>query len=66
MMPGQQPIIILKEGTKRETGKSARFNNIMAARAISDAVKSTLGPKKPMRNNVALTGNSKLTTPGEN
>ena len=45
MMPGQQPIIILKEGTKRETGKSARFNNIMAARAISDAVKSTLGPK---------------------
>ena len=45
MMPGQQPIIILKEGTKRETGKSARFNNIMAARTISDAVKSTLGPK---------------------
>ena len=45
MLSGQQPIIILKEGTERETGKSARFNNIMAARAISDAVKSTLGPK---------------------
>jgi len=46
MMAGaQQPIIVLREGTKRETGKGAQSNNIMAARAISDAVKSTLGPK---------------------
>jgi len=45
MMNGQQPVIILKEGTKREKGKGAQSNNIMAARAISDAVKSTLGPK---------------------
>ena len=45
MMSGQQPIIILKEGTKRDKGKGAQQNNIMAARAISDAVKSTLGPK---------------------
>jgi thermosome len=45
MMAGQQPIIILKEGTKREKGRGAHTNNIMAARAISDAVKSTLGPK---------------------
>ena len=45
MMPGQQPIIILREGTTREKGKGAQSNNIMAARAISDAVKSTLGPK---------------------
>jgi archaeal chaperonin len=45
MMAGQQPIIILKEGTKRESGKGAQSNNIQAARAISEAVKSTLGPK---------------------
>ena len=45
MMTGQQPIIILKEGTRREKGKGAQSNNIMAALAISDAVKSTLGPK---------------------
>ena len=44
-MTGQQPIIILKEGTKREKGRGAQSNNIMAARTISDAVKSTLGPK---------------------
>ncbi len=42
---GQQPIIVLKEGTKRDRGKDAQSNNIAAARAISDAVKSTLGPK---------------------
>ena len=45
MMTGGTPIIVLKEGTKREKGKGARTNNIMAAVAISDAVKSTLGPK---------------------
>lgn len=45
MMLGNQPIIILKEGTTREKGKGARSNNIMAALAISDAVKSTLGPR---------------------
>ena len=45
MMLGQQPIIILREGTKQEKGRGAQLNNIMAALAISDAVKSTLGPK---------------------
>jgi thermosome len=42
---GQTPIFILKEGTKREKGKGAQFNNISAARAIADAVRSTLGPR---------------------
>ena len=45
MLSGQQPIIILKEGTTREKGRDARENNIMAAIAIADAAKSTLGPK---------------------
>jgi len=45
MIAGQQPIIILREGTTREKGRGARSNNIMAVLAISDAVKSTLGPK---------------------
>jgi thermosome len=44
-MIGQTPILILKEGTKRERGKGAQFNNIAAARAIADAVRSTLGPR---------------------
>ncbi len=45
MLAGQQPIIILKEGTTREKGNDARENNIKAAIAIVDAAKSTLGPK---------------------
>jgi thermosome len=42
---GNTPVIILREGTKREKGKDAQFNNISAARAISDAVRSSLGPR---------------------
>jgi thermosome len=42
---GTTSILILKEGTKRERGKDAQYDNIMAARAIADAVRSTLGPK---------------------
>jgi hypothetical protein len=43
------PVIILKEGSKRETGKDAQKKNIMAARAVADSVKSTLGPKAWIR-----------------
>ena len=44
-MIGQTPVFILKEGTKRDKGKGAQFNNIAAARAIADAVRSSLGPR---------------------
>ena len=39
------PKIILKEGHTRERGRDAQRNNILAARAVADAVKTTLGPK---------------------
>ena len=39
------PIIVLKEGTERERGKGATANNIAAARAVADAVRTTLGPR---------------------
>jgi thermosome len=44
-MIGGQPIFILKEGTKRETGKDAMKNNIDAAKGIAQAVRSSLGPR---------------------
>ncbi|MDX1611790.1 MAG: TCP-1/cpn60 chaperonin family protein, partial [Candidatus Thermoplasmatota archaeon] len=44
-MLGGQPILVLKEGTRRDRGRGAQSNNIMAARAIADAVRTTLGPK---------------------
>jgi thermosome len=45
MYGGQQPIFILKEGTNRTSGKGAQSNNIAAAKAVADAVRTTLGPK---------------------
>lgn len=45
MMGGQTPIIVLKEGTSRETGKGALSKNIAAAKAVAEAVRTTLGPK---------------------
>ena len=42
---GQAPIFILKEGTQRTRGRTAQSNNIAAAKAVADAVRSTLGPK---------------------
>src|SRR3989338_3581827 len=40
-----QPIFILPEDTKRTTGKDAQRNNIAAAKAVGQAVRTTLGPK---------------------
>ncbi|MBM4237514.1 MAG: thermosome subunit, partial [Euryarchaeota archaeon] len=40
-----QPIIVLKEGTERSKNREAQSNNISAARAVADSVRSTLGPK---------------------
>jgi len=39
------PILILKEGSNRERGREAQHANILAARIIAEAVKSSLGPK---------------------
>ncbi|HDI74744.1 MAG: thermosome subunit [Thermoprotei archaeon] len=42
---GGVPVLILKEGTSRTVGKEALRLNIMVARAISETIKTTLGPK---------------------
>jgi len=44
-MTDKQPIFILPENTDRTMGKDAQRNNILAAKLVSDAVKTTLGPK---------------------
>ncbi len=45
MTSDRQPIFILPENVQRIIGKDAQRNNIMAARLVADAVKTTLGPK---------------------
>lgn len=42
---GNTPVLILREGTRRSKGKDAQYNNITAARAVADAVRSSLGPR---------------------
>jgi thermosome len=42
---GSQPMVILRQGTQRTTGSEAQRGNIMAAKVIAAAVRTTLGPK---------------------
>ncbi|HDI01276.1 MAG TPA: thermosome subunit [Candidatus Bathyarchaeota archaeon] len=39
------PVLILKEGTTRRKGREALYANIMAARIVAEAIKTSLGPK---------------------
>ncbi len=39
------PVLILKEGTQRSTGRDAQRNNILAAKVITETIKTTLGPQ---------------------
>ena len=41
----EKPIVLMPEDVQRLLGKDAQRNNIMAARMISEIVKTTLGPK---------------------
>jgi thermosome len=42
---GTVPVLILKEGTGRTTGRDAQRNNIMAARVVAETVSTSLGPR---------------------
>ncbi len=39
------PILVLKEGTQRTTGRDALRANIMAARVLAEVLKTSLGPR---------------------
>jgi thermosome len=45
MVQQGQPILILPEGALRQQGRDAQRTNIMAAKAVAEAVRSTLGPR---------------------
>ena len=42
---GGQPVLILKEGASRNSGRDAQRSNITAAIIVAEVVKSTLGPR---------------------
>ncbi len=61
---GNQPVYILREGTQRSRGREAQSYNIMAAMAVAEAVRSTLGPKGMDKMLVDPTGNVTVTNDG--
>lgn len=72
MQPGQsvqpimagQPVIILKENVERRLGHEAQRSNMMAAKAIAGAVRTTLGPRGMDKMLVSSTGDVVITNDG--
>ena len=58
------PVIILKEGSKREGGKDAQHRNILAAKAVAEAVRTTLGPKGMDKMLIDSSGDATITNDG--
>jgi thermosome len=61
---GGVPVLILREGSGRSGGRDAQRNNIMAARAIAEAIKSALGPKGMDKMLVDSSGDVTITSDG--
>ena len=61
---GSVPVLVLREGTRRERGRGAQENNIAAARAIADAVRSSLGPRGMDKMLVSSIGDVTVTNDG--
>ncbi|MEM3173669.1 MAG: thermosome subunit beta, partial [Candidatus Bathyarchaeia archaeon] len=62
---GRIPVLILKEGSTRSRGREAQHNNIMAARVIAEAVRSSLGPKGMDKMLVDSLGDVTITNDGK-
>jgi archaeal chaperonin len=61
---GSVPILVLKEGSGRSTGREAQRNNIMAAKIVAETVKSTLGPCGMDKMLVSGSGDVSITNDG--
>merc|ERR1739838_587555 len=49
MMPGGQPIIVLNQNTKRESGRKVQLQNISAGKMIADVIRTCLGPRSMLK-----------------
>ncbi|MEM3627030.1 MAG: thermosome subunit beta [Candidatus Bathyarchaeia archaeon] len=61
---GTVPVLVLKEGTGRTTGREAQRNNIMAAKIIAETIKTTLGPRGMDKMLVSSFGDVAITNDG--
>lgn len=46
---GQQPILVLSQNTKRESGRKVQLENINAGKAIADVIRTCLGPQAMLK-----------------
>ncbi len=63
-MLAQQPVIILKQNVERTQGYEAQRSNIAAAKALAEAVRSTLGPRGMDKMLIDGTGDVTITNDG--
>ena len=61
---GAAPVIVMNQNAKRETGSIARENNIAAAKAVSDIIRTTLGPRSMLKMILDASGGIVLTNDG--
>jgi T-complex protein 1 subunit gamma len=67
MFGGVQPrqIVVIRGGDlKRESGRKAQKNNIIAAKAVADIIRSTLGPRAMLKMILDQMGTVQLTSDG--
>ncbi|KAL6051397.1 T-complex protein 1 subunit gamma [Balamuthia mandrillaris] len=62
MPPG--PILVLSQDTKRESGRKAQLGNIQAAKAVSEIVRTSLGPRAMLKMILDPMGGIVLTNDG--
>ena len=54
--------MVMNTNAKRETGSIARANNIAAAKAVSDIIRTTLGPRSMLKMILDASGGTTTTT----
>ena len=62
---GQVPIFVLKEGTTETKDEDAKRNNITAAKAVAELVRTSLGPRGMDKMLVNSMGDVTITNDGE-
>jgi thermosome len=63
-MSAQVPIVVLKEGTTETKGNQAQRNNITAAKAVAEIVRTSLGPRGMDKMLVDTLGDVTITNDG--
>ena len=61
---GSVPVLVLRQGSGRSKGRDVQSNNIMAAKAIAEAVRSSLGPRGMDKMLVDGSGDVTITSDG--